>query len=111
MWVLLNTGPVSVAAHRDDKEMLLVWARTRNHLEAAVGGDYRDKIVEMSDADYKFCVEIDRETWATRLGEITKAINYDNFKNSVDNPELSVVYHDVWGIFARKYGAYGKTGH
>lgn len=107
MWVFLNTGPVSVVAHKDKEGVLLVRARKREHLEAALG-DVDAEIFELPSADYRFRAEAPARDWSARLAQLTESIEYPNFKNSIRDPEVATVAHQVWSVIATAFGAYGR---
>ncbi len=70
-------------------------ARDKKHLETLFPGQ---KIIETRQADYRFRCIIDQEQLTDFMIEQSKAVTYDNFKNSIrDN-----AYHDacskVWGV-------------
>ena len=106
MWVFLNTGSVSVVAHRELADCLLVRARERKHLQAALGTD--DGIEETPTADYRFRAVVKREDWALRLGQLSMEIDYDNFKKSIKDPEFLGVAEKCWAVGANAFGAFGR---
>ena len=110
MWIMLNSGPVSVVAHNEKPSVLLVRARTREHLESALGLGLSDRFFEIKSADYRFRAEVERADWAARLADLTDAIDYGNFKNSVKDSGLKQQYLSIWDILAKAYGAYGSKG-
>ncbi len=110
MWIMLNSGPVSVVAHNEKPSVLLVRARTREHLESALGSGLSDRVFELKSADYRFRAEVERADWAARLADLTDAIDYGNFKNSVKELGLKQQYLSIWDILAKAYGAYGSKG-
>ena len=98
MWVFTNEGFFSVVKHRTKNEML-VRARNKKHLEAFMRRiRLRRKIIESAGSDYPFRIYCRREQWQAYLASYTDDLAYDNFKNSVKEPE----YHDacfyVWRI-------------
>jgi hypothetical protein len=106
MWIMLNSGPVSVVAHNEKPSVLLVRARTREHLESALGSGLSDRVFELKSADYRFRAEVERAECA----DLTDAIDYGNFKNSVKELGLKQQYLSIWDILAKAYGAYGSKG-
>ncbi len=110
MWIMLNSGPVSVVAHNEKPSVLLVRARTREHLESALGSGLSDSIYELESADYRFRAEIERADWAARLADLTDGIDYGNFKDSVKDPGLHDQYVSIWKTLVAAYGSYGSKG-
>lgn len=108
MWVFLNTGPVSVVARQDDKSVVLVRARRREHLEAALG-DWDGEIIETPNADYRFRAFLAKSTWAEILTQHTMKIDYTNFKDSIKDGEIKTAAMKVWSILAAAFGAYGQN--
>lgn len=108
-WIVLNDAFLSIVAHRDLPDALLVRARASGHIEAV----FPDAEVEESvEADYRYRATLSRrevaEAIAARLGQI----DYPNFKNSISSarPALSSFAHEVWGVGARTWGSYGGRG-
>ena len=108
MWVFLNSGPVSVVARKDDRSVVLVRARRRDHLEAALR-EWDGEIIETPDADYRFRASLAKGTWAEILTEHTMKIDYPNFKDSIKDGEVKTTAMKVWSILAVAFGAYGRN--
>ena len=97
---------VSVVAHRDLQDSLLVRARKREHLVAALGAE--DGIEETPSADYRFRATLKREHWATRIAQLASETDYGNFKSSIRDPKLHDVAMKCWRAHAEAYGSYGR---
>jgi len=95
MWVCLNNAFVSVVRDRNDPRNLLVRARRREHLERLFPGR---EIVEIPDADYRYRLFVPQEDFTRVVVQRIAAIDYDNFKNSVDDPELHALYERFWEL-------------
>lgn len=104
MWVFAKTGFVSIVAHRDNPNHLLVRARVRQDLE-----NFRETIspevthgigdvIETPEADYRWRCTISRAAVADGLVHLALGMDYDNFKNAVHGePARDRAYMDVWG--------------
>lgn len=82
MWIFTSNGFVSAVAHRTKPNHLMVRARAKEHiawLAERVGAQPE----HTPDADYEWRVTVTRETFEGFVLEQIKAIDYDNFKNSI----------------------------
>lgn len=98
MWIFLNKAFLSIVAHRDKPDRLLVRARRAGDIEAVF--PYVDTW-EDTHADYRFRAEIAREEVSGALAMAATEIDYDNFKGSVKDHELHDSYLKVWGIMSK----------
>ena len=107
MWIFQNDSFVSVVAHRDLADSLLVRSRVAGDIERAVPGA---ETFEDANADYRYRAVVSREAFAAALAGAAVAIDYPNFKGSIPRSEgaRSAAYHDVWGVLARAFGAFGR---
>ena len=110
MWLITTRGFFSVVQHRDDKEMVLIRARALEDLEslcelagevlddAAKSGFSDDAIIEIDDADYRYRLITDADSWAEVVSALTAEVTYSNFKSAVTerDPDRAHVYMDVW---------------
>ena len=100
MWLALSNGWLSIVAHRDKPECLLVRARNENHIESYFPD--ADMYTDV-DADYPYRADIHRDVVADVMTEYVYDIQYDNYKNSVNEE----AYHDTLiGVWNKVY-AYG----
>ena len=95
MWLATSDSFLSIVADRASRSNLLVRARVAGHIkkvfpEATVFTD--------RNADYFYRAYIPRKMVAEALADAVSGIGYDNFKNSVENPELLDRYHAVWEV-------------
>lgn len=110
-WFFFSNGFVSIVADRDHTERLLVRARNEDHLLAFVGDDpgQRAQVITTPAADYLYRVFLPREFVVRRVSELTEAIDYTNFKNSIQDSH----YHDaalaVW-FSMNSYQQQGQQG-
>ncbi|NCG43400.1 MAG: hypothetical protein GWO84_07685 [Euryarchaeota archaeon] len=88
MWLYVSGGFLSIVAHRDKPEHLLVRARHPDH----IGELFPDAdITIMPSADYPFRVVLNRMIVQRAVGRYVMQMDYDNFKNSVTDDG----YHDA----------------
>lgn len=99
MWICLNNAFLSVVAHRDNPDLLLVRARVPGHIEAVFGKDY--KVFTDPAADYFYRAEVPRTAVAQALAGRVEKIDYDNFKNSVKSRDLHDAYLEFWNVMFR----------
>ena len=93
MWIFLNKAFLSVVAHRNKLDMLLVRARVAGDLERVFAG----AVVTMTpSADHRFRAVIPREEAARVLAKQVAAIDYPNFKDSVWEPDRHHAYFASW---------------
>jgi len=107
MWIGHNKGWLSIVAHRDKPEYLLVRARKPEHItEIWKNAD----VYENENADYYYRADILRQEVARIIGYTIVDINYDNFKNSVKDWELGTAYSKVWTVmFDYGWGWYDEV--
>lgn len=94
MWVFLSDSFVSIVADRGDSRRLLVRARRPDDIHKLVPGA---QVFEDQLADYRWRAFVDRDTVAQALFDKAQAIDYDNFKNSMDDHQLHSAASRVWG--------------
>ena len=100
MWIALTEGWLSIVAHRDKPDHLLVRARNPKHIRHTFGEQvmYTD-----ADADYPFRADVPREDVARFLVRRLEDMAYDNFKNTIDDDPYHDAAVDVWRTMFR-YG-------
>ena len=97
MWIHTDTAFVSIVAHRDRPECLLVRSRTRRDLEAF--GVPEPEVWADFDADYLWRAVMPREWVAARIAEHTASMSYTNVKAAVQaqvGVERARALMDVW---------------
>lgn len=97
MWVFLNDAFLSIVAHRDKPDVLLVRARFEGDLQR-VFPDHADQVQRTPAADYLFRVEVPRDEVALMLALSATAIDAPNFKASIREPWRAKVCSDVWNV-------------
>lgn len=110
MWMFTRYGMYSVAcAWKDgrkvpDSDVLMVRSRAQSHLEnladrfpVLLNGK---PILEDAEADYRYRLIVPKETWVEMAEELTREIDYCNFKDSVRTFDGSSDYKrallEVW---------------
>jgi hypothetical protein len=92
MWIVLNDAFLSVVKHRNPN-MLLVRARKEADLEAIFPSA---KITHTPQRDYQYRCVVSREAVKKALAFEVDRIDYDNFKNSVEDNERHDAYSAIW---------------
>jgi hypothetical protein len=98
MWICLNNAFLSIVSNPSDAATLLMRARRKGDIEAVFGQNV--EVVTLPKRDYQFRALLPRDAVATAIGEALKAIQYPNFKNSVDDDALHGAYAKVWQVMA-----------
>lgn len=111
MWLITEDGFVSVVAHRDRPDHLLVRARARDDIEnlcqvadeEGIEGFDPVGIFSLETSDYRWRLEVRRDDFAALTAALVGRIDYDNFKNRVKkrDPERAELYMDVWSDLYR----------
>ena len=95
MWIGHSDGWLSIISHRDKPNHLLVRGRKREHLEIMFPSA---EVYVDEHADYPYRADVTRADVANTLGDYVMGIEYDNFKNSVEDTELHHAYNALWNI-------------
>lgn len=98
MWIFLTDNFLSIVAHRELPDHLLVWTRKRVDIERVFP---EAGVQETRNADYRYRAEILRARVAEVLAAQAQAIDYDNFKNHVNNPARHDAYLGCWSVMSR----------
>ena len=108
MWVFSKTGFVSIVAHRDDPDALMVRGRTREDVENYVdatgpprfhGPASVGEVYETPDGDYRWRVVMSRGAATAGVAGLCMAIDYDNFKDAcheLNEPDRDMALMRVW---------------
>ena len=99
MWIYLNDAFLSIVAHWEDEEVLLVRARRQSDIERVFPGA---EVEETPTADYRFRATLPRHAVADAIAATVTGITYPNFKASVTDRDRHDAYLDVWGIMRRR---------
>lgn len=111
MWLISEDGFVSVVAHNDRPDHLLVRARAKGDLEnvcrvageEGVDGFDPVGIFSLDSADYRWRLEVRRDAFADLASALVGRIDYGNFKDRVKqrDPVRADLYMDVWSDLHR----------
>ena len=106
MWLFTSRGMLSVVAHRDIPNSLMVRARSPDHI-AELFPDA--EVINTPDADYAFRTIIDRKSFALFMDNYIQNISYDNFKNSIAEQNYRNHCGQVWSTMYRYGSMYGEA--
>lgn len=96
MWIMTTRGFYSVVEHRDDSSKVMVRARCKKDIDALSELLPSAEPFELQTSDYAWRVVVPRAEWIEALTEMSKQIDYDNFKNAVSSPKHHDAYMNVW---------------
>ncbi len=105
MWLLLDTGFISVVQHKDDPALLLVRSRVRDDISNILGDDV--EIVENPHADYLYRAVVSRERLAAALLKAVQSLDYTShvkdiaLQRSAPSPGRQAAYYDTWAAMSR----------
>lgn len=95
MWICLSDSFLSIVAHRNKPDHLMVRARRSGDIEKVFPG-YKEEYTPR--ADYLYRAVIPRKAVADTIYNDIFSIRYDNFKNSVKDNALHNAYSAFWGV-------------
>lgn len=98
MWIFLNDAFVSIVAHKDDPDKVVVRARVKGDIEN-VFGDV--EVIETDNSDYRFRAFLPREMVANAVWNSLMDVDYTNFKDSVKENRRHDAYLGVWDVMRR----------
>jgi len=104
MWVFLKDSFLSIVAHRDDPNCLLVRARKRGDIRR-VFPDAAE--IHTPSADYCYRAKVPRAEVAAAVQAAALSIDYDNFKAVVPDRARHDAYFACWSTmlgWGRKAG-------
>lgn len=93
MWVFLSNSFLSIVQHRDQPDHMLVRARLKDDINRVFP---LASVTGMEEADYRYRAVIPRQEVAQAMALQVLKINYDNFKNTVTEPDRHSAYFGVW---------------
>lgn len=113
MWICLNDAFLSIVDKDCEPNQLMVRARRREHILAAFPDA---EVSECATSDYQFRAAVDRNDVAAMLVERVMAIDYSNFKDSVEDDPLHNAYQRCWHAMAAiqpkpPYSGRARIGH
>lgn len=100
MWVFLNDAFVSIVAHRDKPDTLMVRARFAGDLQRLFPSRAK-QVKRTPSADYLFRVEVPRGEVAEMLSLAALSVDYPNFKASVPERWRHDIYAGCWSVMWR----------
>lgn len=92
MWIMLNDAMFSIVEDTKQPTNLVVRSRVKGAIEDYFGV----KAIETANSDYRFRCFLPREEVMVVIADAIFDIDYNNFKNSVDDDDLHDAYLDVW---------------
>jgi hypothetical protein len=93
MWLGHSNGWLSIVAHRERPNDLLVRARRDKHISSF----WPDVEIKFNaDADYPYRSVISRDDVADVVMKYINGIDYDNFKQTVDEKNLADAFTSMW---------------
>ena len=101
MWICHNKGLFSIVNYIDQNDRnketgkVLLRARARGHIPE-VFPEYANSVEHTPLNDYAYRVLVDKDKLASNLSNAISNIDYPNFKASVDDHDLGVVYSNFW---------------
>ena len=93
MWLFASQGFVSIV--EKPKGSFMVRGRNKKHLENLFPGK---KIIETRAADYRWRCIIDQKQLTAFMTRLSTSIDYDNFKNSIEDHAYHGACSKVWGV-------------
>lgn len=96
MWLITNSGYVSIVEHRDDDSVLIVRARRKSDLQRLFP---HAEVAHTPSADYPYRVCVARDIVRRIMMAAVDQITYPNFKASISgDPTLSVLCGKIWSL-------------
>jgi hypothetical protein len=106
MWICLNDGFYSAVEDPYNYDYLYVRARNKEHLQK----NFQNyKILKKKNSDYPFRIRILKSEFAEIIKSKILEIDYDNFKDSVDEQDLYLAYNQIWCVMAMYQMGYYKN--
>ena len=97
MWLFTSEGFVSVVAHTEKPDTLLVRGRDEDSLLSLVGATGAT-LRQTPSNDYPYRIEVLREAFSAWLADQVFNLDYTNYKAHMwsQRPEFGDALHDVW---------------
>jgi hypothetical protein len=95
MWIFTNRGFISMVEDREKVTHLLIRARLQGHIESLFPGA---DVSLTQNADYRYRASIPKADAAQVMAALVTAIDYDNFKNTVEEPRYHRACFGVWNL-------------
>lgn len=97
MWIMLNDAFFSLVSKDCEPDELMVRARRKGDIEKV----FSVPASRYTKSDYLYRAAVKREVIAEVMEREIDNINYDNFKDSVQDKELHDAYVGVWTAMLR----------
>lgn len=109
MWICFNNAFVSAVENTINKNYLMVRSRDRKHLENIFPNNV-DEIYSVPKSDYAWRINVSKKEFADLVAKNIMNINYNNFKNSVEDEDLHDLYLKFWieGYYYQNYKSINK---
>ena len=98
MWLCLNDAFLSIVDDGKVDGCLVVRARRKGDIEKLFPSV---KVITLKSRDYQFRAHVSRELIAEQVAAQVMAIDYPNFKDSVQDNDLHDAYAGFWQLHAR----------
>lgn len=95
MWIFFNDGFVSAVQHEEKPDELLVRARRPEILRSLFPDA---ELVVSGSTDYKYRVFVSRAAFGEVVAKKIAALDYPNFKASIEDHDLHGLAHRVWAL-------------
>lgn len=107
MWIAMNDSFVSIVQHKEDKKLVVVRARVKKDL-INLFPRFAESIITTDKSDYRFRLILDKDFVSSVISRRVDGIDYENFKDSVQEPWRKAAYMKIWQIMLniqdRMYG-------
>lgn len=105
MWIFTNNAFVSIIAHHKNPDLLIVRARYSGDIERLFPNS---KPIEDAGSDYRYRSVITRKAAAEAISQQVRDIEYNDFKESVDEPWRHDLYVRIWN---EAYSTQARQGY
>jgi hypothetical protein len=95
MWTFLYNAFLSIVQYEERPGLLLVRARAAGDIDRVLPNA---KVIHTPKADYAYRALVPRRDVAQALAKAVEAIDYTNFKDSVEDHDRHSAYMDVWTV-------------
>jgi len=109
MWIFTKNAFLSIVSDRENVngDRLLVRARRAGDIENV----FEDaKVFSAAGSDYAFRAWINRDVVANAMLNEVQNIDYDNFKNAIEDNDYHNAALDVWFVMNDYQGRMGRKG-
>jgi len=100
MWIFTNKAMVSIVEHRQKPGTYIVRGRFKGDVAHFLGLRVAEER-ETPGADYRYRIEVEAPVVDRAVAMAAAAIDYPNFKDSVEDPDRRTAYQEVWTVMHR----------